>query len=148
MTDLEHVDFRVYVGGALVDSVRITFDDDDTWGRMVEHAARQADLCHAAGVRGVPWMVEVIFWDGEHVRWGTDVDGMVVPVEIGFSELLDVIKSTARRVRMTDPFLALPQFTSEEGVAISDAVKSAIAVYEGMLNLAQLLILYSCSSTS
>jgi hypothetical protein len=56
---------------------------------------------------------------------------------------------------MTDPFLDLPQFTPEEGVAISDAVKSAIAVYEGMLNLAQsaelrgtlshrLLILYSC----
>jgi hypothetical protein len=91
MTDLEHVDFRVYVGGAQVDSVRITFDDDDAWGRMVEHAARQADLCHAAVVRGVPWMVEVVFWDGEHVRWGTDVDGMVVPVEMGLSELIDVI---------------------------------------------------------
>ena len=80
--------FRVYVAGKLVDSDRT---DMRHMERIDGIAARQALLCSAAEDADRPWMVEVEFDDGEHLRWGTDPAGMVVPLEMGLDELHEAL---------------------------------------------------------
>jgi hypothetical protein len=44
--------------------------------------AQHGELAQAADEAGVPWLIEFRFSDGEHVRWGTDSDGMVMPMPV------------------------------------------------------------------
>ena len=37
------------------------------------------------------WFIEVSFDDGEHVRFGTDRGGMVLPVEVGRERLVEAL---------------------------------------------------------
>jgi hypothetical protein len=83
------VRFRVWVDGELADETTIVLGTHDEHIEAI--AARQAELCNSAEEAGQRYLVEVKFWDGEHVRWGTDTDGMVVPVEVGLMNLLDAI---------------------------------------------------------
>jgi hypothetical protein len=46
------------------------------------------DQCEAHGRK---WMVEIVFADGEHVRWGTDRDGMVWPMQGGLEQLAEML---------------------------------------------------------
>jgi len=84
------VTFQLWLGGVLADVDSIVLGEHDLDG-IEEMASRHADLCIEATARGVTYLIDIGFWDGEHVRWGTDVDGMVVPVEVGLADLLDAI---------------------------------------------------------
>ncbi len=74
--------FRVWVDGALADEYWLdtsTATDEDAEAA----AMRQAGIVARAGDR--PWLVEIYDparRDGAYTRWGTDVTGMVCPVEV------------------------------------------------------------------
>ena len=53
----------------------------------------QGRVCAEAEARGSVYLVDVEFWDGEHVRWGTDADGMVIPLEVGLHDLAQAINA-------------------------------------------------------
>jgi hypothetical protein len=89
-SSLHWVAFRVYVDGVMVDQHPVVLGTGDR-DHVATIATRQADICKSAADAGSSWLVEVEFWDGEHVRWGTDAGGMVVPVEIGMAHLMDAI---------------------------------------------------------
>lgn len=95
------VRFRIYVEGELVDEEKLVFtteaSDRDT--AVASAAERQMNLAREADAAGRPYLVEIIFWDGEHVRWGTDVDGMVVPVEVGVETLAEAIATRWGKTR-------------------------------------------------
>jgi hypothetical protein len=83
------VRFRMWVRGELVDDTTI-----ELWGpgdHLKALANSHAMSSQIAEARGWPYLIEVEFWDGEHVRWGTDTDGMVTPVRVGLGYLLDAI---------------------------------------------------------
>lgn len=91
VTDAPSAEFRFYIDGKLAGRDRVGSGRSEVSLIAASHAAL-ADDCETYGRK---WMVEVVFSDGEHVRWGTDVDGMVVPVEVGLGELLQAV---ARRM--------------------------------------------------
>jgi hypothetical protein len=64
---------RLYIAGRLVDEATVLEDG------VEEVAARHVEMAEAAEKAGQRFMVEVVFADGEHVRWGTDPGGMVEP---------------------------------------------------------------------
>jgi hypothetical protein len=80
MTDnaeLRWVAFRLFVYGRMVDE-RYLFAQQGL--EDVAHIAiHQGDLAATAEAAGWPYMVEVEFSDGDHVRWGTDVNGHGYP---------------------------------------------------------------------
>ena len=82
--------FRFYIDGKVATSDSVT-DPARRREQVGDIAATHGWLADECDERGRKWMVEVEFSDGEHVRWGTDVDGMVVPIEVGAAELLDAI---------------------------------------------------------
>lgn len=89
----EHrVTFQLWIGGALADVDTIVLGEHDYTG-IEEMASRHAELCQEADASGAMYLIDIGFWDGEHVRWGTDPNGMVIPVEVGLSNLLDAIAS-------------------------------------------------------
>ena len=51
--------------------------------------------CHELDERGLPWLAEVVYPDGEQVRFGTDTRNMVDPVVVRPENLVDEI--TRRR---------------------------------------------------
>lgn len=69
--------FRVYVGGKLVDEAAIDFAMPDAAGELAVVARWQGDLAADAIRRGLLYLVEVEYPDGDHVRFGTDHAGMV-----------------------------------------------------------------------
>ena len=79
--------FRVFVAGALVDEVTALIGAGDLLDMLGE---RHGLLCAAADA-GDPWMIEVRFPDGEHVRWGTDSDGMVLPIDVTMGQLEEML---------------------------------------------------------
>lgn len=89
------VRFRVVVDGELVDEAVAGVDPagpgEALWDWLGHLAERHAELALAAEAGGLRYLIEVEWWDGERTRWGTDVDGMVVPLEVGLHELADAI---------------------------------------------------------
>ena len=77
--------FSIWHNGQLADRRYVTDeDDDDMIWRVAEH---QAKLVAAIDLAGRVYLVEVEFWDGEHVRWGTDENGMVLSMEVAVEQL-------------------------------------------------------------
>jgi hypothetical protein len=89
------VRFLVYIDGELADEATMEIVPEGPSEALFEFlstlAEHHAKVCAAADARGSVYLVDVEFWDGEHVRWGTDVAGMVVPVEVGLHELSERI---------------------------------------------------------
>jgi hypothetical protein len=82
--------FSLYDNGRLVDRRYVTDEDDED---MVDRvAAAQGTLASIIDNCGGTYLVDIEFWDGEHVRWGTDENGMVFPVETGIGALEDRIE--------------------------------------------------------
>jgi hypothetical protein len=89
------VQVRLYVAGVLVDDVpvMVTGHMGPLLGSLGDqHATR----CRAASDAGLPWMIELAFPDGDHVRWGTDADGMVQPIEATLDQLERVMRQQGR----------------------------------------------------
>lgn len=80
------VRIRILVEGKTVDDSRVMIGVGarDLIGVL---GARHGDLAAAADRSGKAWMVEIVWPDGEHLRWGTDPDPMVLPLEMGVREL-------------------------------------------------------------
>lgn len=77
---------RLYVAGRMVDEATVANDDE-----LTAAGTRQGEACLEAEQRGQRWMVEMVFPDGEHVRWGSDPGGMVEPIWVEGSELPDTV---------------------------------------------------------
>lgn len=96
MSEATLATFSVYVDGELVDSEALVAKDGtlppQVSEAVVEIAERQGDLCAAAEQHGVGYLVEIAWRDGTYTRWGTDVDGMVVPVEVGLEGLEEALR--------------------------------------------------------
>lgn len=90
MADAKRVCVRVYIAGLLVDDVDfpIGVGSRDLIGDLGARHGAAAQLATAAGK---PYLIDIEFWDGEHVRFGTDADGIVLPVEVAFGRLFDVL---------------------------------------------------------
>jgi hypothetical protein len=82
--------FNIYVDGELVDSEEILSTAKPQ--ELTDLALRQSEICNRAQARDLKYMVDIVWWDGEHTRWGTDVDGVVVPVEVGVEGLAFAIE--------------------------------------------------------
>jgi hypothetical protein len=89
------VRFLVIVDGVVADEEVVGVDpagpDEALWDWLGHLAERHAEIALKAEARGSRYLIEVEWWDGELTRWGTDVDGMVVPLEVGLHELADAI---------------------------------------------------------
>jgi hypothetical protein len=86
--------FRMWVDAELVaDDVGIVNvdDPDSLWDWVSRLAGKHAAMANFAEAEGARYLIEVEWWDGERTRWGTDVDGMVVPVEVGLHEIAERI---------------------------------------------------------
>jgi hypothetical protein len=87
--------FRVWVDAELVDEAVSELDPERAteamWEWLKALAERHAAIANAADETGSVYLIEVEWWDGERTRWGTDVDGMVVPVEVGLHDLAEAI---------------------------------------------------------
>lgn len=82
------VRFDVFVDGVLADSETLLVtkpNDLDVVG------ARQSELCHQAEAAGKKYLVDIAWFDGTHTRWGTDADGMVLPIEVGLASLMETL---------------------------------------------------------
>lgn len=89
-TDGYPVRFRVWVGGVEADDVTIIMLGPDD-SAIAEVASQQADICIQAEANGQRYLVDISFPDGEHVRWGTDFDGMVMPMEVALENLANIL---------------------------------------------------------
>lgn len=91
------VRFLVYVDAELREEAVASIDpsgpDEATWLFLQTLATHQGRVCAEAEARGSVYLVDVEFWDGEHVRWGTDADGMVIPLEVGLHDLAQAINA-------------------------------------------------------
>jgi hypothetical protein len=85
------VRFDVWVAGELADSETLEFDPRADDGSVLRIAERQSGICTKADAEDKKYLVDIEFWDGEHVRWGTDVEGMVIPVAVGVDQLAEAI---------------------------------------------------------
>jgi hypothetical protein len=86
------VTFCIFIDGELfLQESAIAADDLTFWEWLKKAAERHGEICADADNRGRKYMVEVQWWDGERTRWGTDVDGMTIPVEVGIEQLADEI---------------------------------------------------------
>jgi hypothetical protein len=85
------VSFNLFIDGALVEATSLVVADVAA-EHLAEVAEHHASLSRQATDEGRTWRVEVTFWDGEQCRWGTDVDGMVVPIDVGVGHLSEAIE--------------------------------------------------------
>lgn len=83
----ENVTIRLYLDSVLKDEREFPFGDREGIAQMAEVHATAI----AATEDGVPFMIEFIFPDGEHVRWGTDAGGMVDPRSLPIWQLRDAL---------------------------------------------------------
>jgi hypothetical protein len=74
---------RLYIAGEVVDDATLVIGSPE---RVADVFAvlgeRHGQYAAAAADAGASYMVDFEFADGEHVRWGTDPDGMVEPVPV------------------------------------------------------------------
>jgi hypothetical protein len=74
---------RLYVGGEVVDDATLVIGSRE---RALDAFAvlgeRHGKHLGAAVEADATYMVDFEFSDGEHVRWGTDAEGMVEPVPV------------------------------------------------------------------
>jgi hypothetical protein len=73
------VTVRLYLGGQLVDEQEVHVGADGASDVLAYLGELHGGFVEAAAV---PYMVEFVFPDGQHVRWGTDTDGMVLPIPV------------------------------------------------------------------
>jgi hypothetical protein len=86
--EIGHVVFNLYVDGELVDSETLLETEP---GRAGEIAERQNLLARVAVEEGKKFYMDIDVLGLERVRWGTDVDGEVVPVEAGVALLANAL---------------------------------------------------------
>jgi hypothetical protein len=84
---------RLFIAGAVVDEISFPVGVG-TRDLIGELGARHGEL--VAAHEGAPYLVEFKFPDGDHVRFGTDAEGMVEPFPVALEHLTDAI---ARRYR-------------------------------------------------
>lgn len=87
------VTVRLYLAGELVDELTfpIGVGTRDLIGDLgASHAER------VAAADGSPWMVELVFPDGDHVRFGTDHAGMVEPMPVALDRIIEAIERNRR----------------------------------------------------
>ena len=78
---------RVHVAGVLLDDQ--TFDALGS-SDVIEHLATAHGVAvQLAEVTFRPWVIDFEFWDGEHVRFGTDPAAMVLPLPMALSALME-----------------------------------------------------------
>lgn len=85
---------RMWVDAKLVsdDVALVDFNNPDSvWPWVKDLAEKHGLSASAAECAGLRYLVEIEWWDGERTRFGTDVDGMVVPVEVGLHEMVERI---------------------------------------------------------
>lgn len=77
--------------------------DDTGWLPMAGALERVGELGDRHGVAAEmaragdqPYLIEFEFSDGDHFRWGTDVDGMVYPLEWGLGGVLEKFEQLGR----------------------------------------------------
>jgi len=91
------VRFLLYVDGALIEEAVAEMDpsgpDNALWTFLQTLAEHQGRICSNAEANGSVYLIDVEFWDGEHVRWGTDAAGMVIPIEVGLHDLAQSINA-------------------------------------------------------
>jgi hypothetical protein len=77
---------RIYVDGRIVDDTDVVLGVGarDLIGVL---GARHGAIAQEAEKSGRRWMIEIVWPDGEHLRWGTDPDPMVLPLEVGLADL-------------------------------------------------------------
>jgi hypothetical protein len=73
------VRIRLFIAGTLIDDQRVVLGAGAR-ELIGELGAMHGEQVAAAGA--VPYMVEIVFPDGDHVRWGTDERGMVMPIPV------------------------------------------------------------------
>jgi hypothetical protein len=79
MTVMVHI--RLYINGKCIEDVPVKAGAGAR-ALIGDLGAEHGALARAADESGVPWQIEFAFADGEHVRWGTDENGMVMPVPV------------------------------------------------------------------
>jgi hypothetical protein len=81
------VRIRVHVAGVLVDDQVF---DALGGADVVEHlATAHGAAVHLADVAGDRWVIDFEFWDGQHVRFGTDPSAMVLPLPMALTALME-----------------------------------------------------------
>lgn len=80
------VRIRVHVAGVLVDEQ--TMDADAPQGVIEELGVAHGCAVQLAEAANAKWLIEFRFWDGEHVRFGTDPAGCVEPIEVSLPRLM------------------------------------------------------------
>jgi len=87
---MDEIVFRVYVAGEKIDERALDLSADPL--AMMRDTSMignlQVAICQRAEDQGLTYLVEVEFPDGEHVRWGTDPLGMVMPMATAFETVL------------------------------------------------------------
>jgi hypothetical protein len=76
------VAIRLYIEGHLCDETQAPLGGGDTRALIGQLGLRHAEMVNAAASEGLAWLIEFVFPDGDHVRWGTDSSGMVEPMPI------------------------------------------------------------------
>jgi len=83
------VTVRMVVDGVVIDEVPMESDEEgleliEALG--AEHGAQAATAIAA----GIPYRIEIVFEDGQTIRFGSDRESMLFPIPVAFDELLDV----------------------------------------------------------
>lgn len=95
MAEHPEVTVRLYLNGEVADERLFPFGAGRNPGEeLAEMAKRHGTLCRDTDT----WMIEFVFSDGQHIRWGTDPDGMVMPVPVD-----DLFEALARSVDEYQP---------------------------------------------
>jgi hypothetical protein len=99
--------FNFWVDGEIIQTDTEAGEED-----IERISAHHRMLADAHDALGQSWMVEVVFPDGEHVRFGTEDDGMVDPIPVGSVENLKV----ALVERHTAPLFSLGHVVATQAV--------------------------------
>jgi hypothetical protein len=90
MSEPRRVRVRVHIAGELVDDVAFPIGAG-TRDLIGDLGARHGAAAQMATAVGKPYLIDIEFWDGEHVRFGTDPDGMLLPHDVAFGRLFEVL---------------------------------------------------------
>jgi hypothetical protein len=81
---------RLFIAGELADEVTfpIGVGTRDLSGVLGAHHGQMVRDASGPGEL-LPYMIEIRFPDGDHLRWGTDPAGMVWPIDTALLGLID-----------------------------------------------------------